>query len=93
MENNKKKLEKLLKGSEDAFIIATKNGVATVGYSHEILTLLTALVRAVKTCKGVAEENIDTVFRLSKMNDEELKKETLKKIKELIEKMGNKNEK
>lgn len=90
---NEKKLKELLKGSEEAFIIATKNGVATVGYSHEILTLLTALVREVKTCKGVAEENIDTVFRLSKMNDEELKKEALKKIKELIEKMGNKNEK
>ena len=56
---NEKILKELLKGSEEAFIIATKNGVATVGYSHEILALLTALVRAVKTCKGVTEEDID----------------------------------
>ena len=91
---NEKKLKELLKGSEDEFIISTKNGVATVGYSHEILALLTALVRAVKTCKGVTEEDIDKVFELSKMNNEELKKEALKKIKELIENIGEKkNEK
>ena len=93
MENNKKKLEKLLKGSEDAFIISTKNGAGLVGYSSEILTLLIMLIREIRNSKVVAEEDIDKAFELSKMSDEELKKEALKKIKELIEKMGNKNEK
>ena len=93
MENNKKKLEKLLKGSEDAFIISTKNGTGLVGYSSEILTLLIMLIREIRNSKVVTEEDIDKAFELSKMNNEELKKEALKKIKELIEKMGNKNEK
>ena len=93
MENNKKKIEKLLKGSEDAFIIATKNGIATVGYSHEILTMLTMLIKNVKECNGITEEDIENVFELSKMNKEEIAKKALEKLKEIIEKMGNKDEK
>ena len=91
---NEKKLKELLKGSEDAFIIATKNGSATVGYSSEILAMLTMLIRSVKKCNGVTEEDIDKAFELSKMNNEELKKEALKKIKQLLENIGEKkNEK
>ena len=93
MENNKKKIEKLLKGSEDAFIIATKNGIATVGYSHEILTMLTMLIKNVKECNGITEEDIENVFELSKMSKEEIAKKALEKLKEIIEKMGNKDEK
>ena len=83
-----KKIKELLKGSEDSFIIATKNGTATVGYSHEILSMLTMLVRDVKTCNGVTEENIDKVFELSKMSEEEIVKGSLKILKEMIEKLG-----
>lgn len=83
-----KKIKDLLKGSEDAFIIATKNGTATVGYSHEILSMLTMLVRDVKNCNGVTEENIDKVFELSKKTEEELVKGSLKILKEMIEKLG-----
>ena len=91
---NEKKLKELLKGSEDAFIIPTKNGVATVGYGHEILAMLTMLIKNVKKCNGIKEEDIDKAFELSKMNDEELKKEALKKIKQLLENIGEKkNEK
>lgn len=85
MENNKKKIEKMLKGSEDAFILATKNGVATVGYDYEILAMLTMLIREVKNCEGVTEEKIEDVFRLSKMNDKEILMNTLEKIKKTME--------
>lgn len=93
MENNKKKIEKILKGSEDCFLLVSKNGSATVGYGHEILTMLTMLIRDVKKCNGIKEEDVDRAFELSKMSDEELAKKALEKMKELIEKMGNKNEK
>lgn len=88
MENNKKKIEKMLKGSEDCFLLVTKNGTATVGYSHEILTMLTMLIKDVKKCNGITEENVDRAFELSKMSEEELAKNALKKLKELIEKIG-----
>lgn len=83
-----KKIKEMLKGSEESFLLVTKNGTATVGYNYEILTLLTMLVKDVKKCEGITEENIDKVFELSKMSEDELTKGALKKLKELIEKMG-----
>ena len=36
MKNNRKEIERLLKGSEETFILITKNGSGIVGYTNEI---------------------------------------------------------
>lgn len=79
MENDKKKIEKMLKGSEDAFLLVTKNGSATVGYGSEILTLLTMLVRDIRKIEGITDEMVEEAFKISSMNQQELAKDILKK--------------
>lgn len=86
MENNKKKIEKMLKGSEDCFLLVTRNGSATVGYGHEILTLLTMLIRDIKKIEGITDEMIEETFKMSSMSQQELMKDMLTKIKEILEK-------
>ena len=86
MENNKKKIEKMLKGSEDCFLLVTRNGSATVGYGHEKVTLLTMLIRDIKKIEGITDEMIEETFKMSSMSQQELMKDILTKIKEILEK-------
>jgi hypothetical protein len=81
-----KKIKEMLKGSENSFLLVTKNGSATVGYGQEILTLLTMLVRDVKKIEGITDEMIEEVFKLSTMSQKEILEDMLKKIKEIVEK-------
>jgi hypothetical protein len=81
-----KKIKEMLKGSEDTFLLVTKNGSATVGYGHEILTLLTMLVRDVRKVEGITSEMIEEAFRISSMSEKELARDVLEKLKEMLEK-------
>lgn len=86
MKNNRKEIERLLKGSEETFILVTKNGSGTVGYTHEILTLLTMLIRDVKKIEGITDEMIEEAFKLSSMNQKELLESVLEELKEIAKK-------
>lgn len=86
-----KKIKKMLEGSEDAFLLVTKNGSATVGYGHEILALLTMLVRDVRKIEGITDKMVEEAFKISNMSQQELAKDMLTKIKEMLEKRRIKN--
>lgn len=81
-----KKIKEMLKGSEDTFLLVTKNGSATVGYGHEILTLLTMLVRDVRKVEGITDKMVEDVFKISSMSEKELARDVLEKLKEMLEK-------
>lgn len=84
--DTEKKIKKMFEGSEDAFLLVTKNGSATVGYGHEILTLLTMLVRDVRKVEGITDKMVEEAFKISSMSEKELARDILEKLKEMLEK-------
>ena len=84
---HEKEIKELLKGSEDTYLIATKNGTAVVGYNSSVLSLLTMLIRDVRQCEGINEEMIDKAIQLSKASEKEILEDTLKMLQELINKI------
>lgn len=78
-EQIEKILKELLEGSENSFIIATKNGTGTCGSKPDMLTQYILLGRALN--KILSEKVLKEAFELIFKSDNELLKELEKKKK------------
>lgn len=67
---NLKDVAKLLEGSEESFVLATKNGVGIVGNGAEILSFISMIIRQVKD--NFDEKSIQHAVALGLMSNEEL---------------------
>ncbi len=79
-EQIEKRLKELLDGSENSFIIATKNGTGTCGSKPDMLTQYILLGRSLN--KILSENVLKEAFELIFKSDDELLKEIEKKNKE-----------
>lgn len=79
-EQIEKRLKELLDGSENSFIIATKNGTGTCGSQYDMLTQYILLGRSLN--KILSENVLKEAFELIFKSDDELLKEIEKKNKE-----------
>lgn len=81
-------LKKLLKDSEDSYIISTKKGVGIIGDGINVLTQFVMLIKTLKS--RFPEEMLREVFELGFKNKSKIseKKEKIqKKIDELFEEL------
>lgn len=86
MIKNEEDVKRLLTDSE-GYIIATENGLGVYGKSSAILTYLTLLVNHCLENNVFSEELLEESLRLAKMDMKDLRKETLKLIKEELKNM------
>lgn len=85
---NLKKLKKLLKNSEDSYIISTKRGVGIIGDGINVLTQFGMLTATLKN--SFPENLLREIFELSFENKSKLSKKEekiQKKIDELFEEL------
>ena len=85
---NLKKLKKLLKDSEDSYIISTKRGVGIIGNGINVLTQFGMLIATLKN--SFPENLLREIFELSFENKSKLSKKEekiQKKIDELFEEL------
>ena len=81
-------LKKLLKDSEDSYIISTKRGVGIIGDGINVLTQFRMLTEKLKYC--FSEDLLREIFELSFENKSKLNKKEekiQKKIDELFEEL------
>lgn len=85
-----KNIERLLKGSEKSYLIATKNGTGVVGNGADVLAQFTLLVKNLR--ENISDETIKKAFELGFKTDKEIEKEVVKAfeetLKKLLEKLG-----
>lgn len=67
---NLKDVAKLLEGSEESFILATKNGVGIVGNGAAILSFISMIIRQAKD--NFSEDTVKHAVDLGLMDNEEL---------------------
>lgn len=89
---NLKKLKKLLKNSEDSYIISTKRGVGIIGDGINVLTQFGMLTATLKN--SFPENLLREIFELSfknkskiSKNEEKIQKEIDELFEELLEDM------
>lgn len=86
MINNEENVKRLLTDSE-GYIIASENGVGLVGKTSSILTYLTLLIKHCLENNVFSEELLEESLKLAKMDSKDLRKETLKTIKDELKNM------
>lgn len=78
-------LKKLLKDSEDSYIISTKRGVGIIGDGINVLTQFRMLTEYLKY--RFPEELLREIFELSFKNEEKIQKKIDELFEELLENM------
>lgn len=86
MIKNEENVKRLLTDSE-GYIIASENGIGIYGKSSTILTYLTLLVKHCLDNNVFSEKLLNESLRLAKMDSKDLRKETLKTIKDELKNM------
>mgnify|MGYP004542141937 CR=1 FL=1 len=85
-----KNIERLIKGSEQSYLIATKNGTGVVGTMPAVLSQFSLLVRNLR--ESISDKKIKEAFELGFKTDKELEKIKVEKceklLKKLLEKLG-----
>lgn len=79
-----KNLERLLKGSERNYLIATKNGTGVVGKGPEVLAHFSMLVKNLR--ESIPDELIKTAFENGFKSTDTLLDELIDKLKEIKKK-------
>lgn len=79
-----KRIERLLKGSEESFLIATKNGTWVFGNMPEVLIQFSMLVKNLR--KNIPDEVLKSAFEDSFKSIDTLLNELLDQLKELTKK-------
>ena len=85
-----REFEKLLQGSEKTFLLVTINGIAVEGTTPEIMTLLSCIIKSLR--EDIPDEMLKHACELPFKTDEELKILTLEAMKNMLDKLGGKNE-
>lgn len=79
-----KDLERLIKGSERSYLIATKNGTGVVGRMPDVLTQFALLVQNLR--ENIPDELLKSTFEDSFKSTDTLLDELLDELKELKKK-------
>lgn len=80
-----KRIERLLKGSKESYLIATKNGTGVFGKMPEVLIHFSMLVKNLR--KNIPDELLKSAFEDGFKSTDTLLNELLDKLKELKKKM------
>ena len=80
-----KNVKKLLKGSEESYLIATKNGTGSSGLIPDVLTQFVLLTKNLR--RNIPDKMIKEAFELSFKTEKELEEKLLKSMKELSKKL------
>lgn len=80
-----KEIKKLLKGSEDVYLIATKTGCGISGTGAEILSCYTMMTKGLMEEFG--EDAMREAFELATKNSDELAKIAVEKMKDFLKHM------
>lgn len=83
---------KMEEETKQTFIHADHEKVEVQGYPAALLSDLAQIIMSLKKCPGIEREDIEKAVRLAYMDDLELTRECLEKMKEMLEKLGSKKE-
>ena len=78
-----KEISKALEESETT-IVATEYGIAFEGCKPMLMSVLTSIIHEMLDDETFDEKELDRIVELAKMNEKQLEKEALKKMKDLI---------
>lgn len=87
MEKQRKKLEKLLKGSED-YVIFTNNGMGIVGEKGKIMALIASGLTVMQHDGTLTKKEIEKICELATMSKVEILNETKKLLEKLLNKLS-----
>ena len=85
-----KQFRELLKGSEETYLLVTKNGCGFEGTAPELMTLLSCAIKDLR--EDMPDELLKHACELPFKTDEELKILTLEAMKNMIDRLGDMNE-
>lgn len=82
---NKDKINDIQKIVADSMIVVSKKGMLVEGTGPELMTMYVLLTKHLK--KAIGDEPVAEAYRIAGLTDKELQKETLEKMKDMMNKI------